>query len=79
VAKPSGDVTLVCSTGDSWRVIGQAGYQTCYGIGGPNGDGVLTPTCDNSVAFASVCNGRPSCSDGLYANAHDNYQVVCIN
>jgi hypothetical protein len=79
VAHPSGDVTLVCSLGDSWRIVAQSGYQVCYGIGGPNGDGVLTPTCDNSLASPSVCNSRPSCSDGLYGNGHDDYQVLCVN
>lgn len=79
VRKPSGDISKVCTIGDAWGIVGGSGYSSCYGVGGPNGDGVFTPTCDNFIAFPSVCSGRPSCSSALNGDAHDTYQVVCSN
>jgi hypothetical protein len=79
VRRPSGDISLVCTLGDAWSIVGATGYSSCYGVGGPNGDGVFRPGCDNQFAFSSVCSGRPSCSSALNGDAHDTYQVVCTN
>lgn len=52
---PSGNVSLVGSLGDSWRVTSRTGYSSFFGIGGENGDGVNTPNCsDLTLSIGSV-------------------------
>ena len=83
VRRPSGNVSLVGGLGDSWAIIGRAGYSNCFGVGGEDGDGVATPNCSElTLSVGSVLNGRPSCSNSLCSfctgRAHDTFTVQCV-
>jgi Collagen triple helix repeat (20 copies) len=88
VAEPSGDVILVGTLGDAWHIVSHAGYTSCSGTNGVNGDGVANPDCSqlNVGSLPNVTSGRPSCSIGTCAAllcsgngiASDTYQVTCI-
>ena len=89
VSAPTGDIVVVGTLGDHWQVKSHgAGYSSCVGVGGPNGDGVQPPDCSElEISNPSVVAGRPSCSDGLACpsfstaqgngSATDVYTVYC--
>jgi hypothetical protein len=90
VLAPTGDIVLVGTLGNHWQVSSfGAGYSSCVGTGGPNGDGVQPPDCSElEISSPSVVAGRPSCSDGLACpalstaqgngSATDVYTVNCV-
>jgi len=83
VKSPSGNVSLVGTLGDRWRVTSRTGYSSCFGIGGEDGDGVSTPNCSGlTLSIGSVASGRPSCSNSLCSfctgRATTAYRVQCL-
>ena len=64
VTAPSGNISLVGGTAgvDAWQITSKTGWVSASGA-------VQNPNCSNSLAFASVSNNRPTCSDSSVVGA----------
>lgn len=73
VARPSGNISLVGTLGDAWRVTGQTGFGAC------SITKVNQPVCGSTAALPSVVDGRPSCSSAavLGSSSTASVQVTC--
>ena len=64
VTAPSGNISLIGGTTgvDSWQITSKTGWTSASGT-------VQQPFCSNALAFASVSNDRPTCSDSSVVGA----------
>lgn len=76
IQNPNTDVTLVCSLGQPFAIVGFTGFSSCVGTGGEDGDGCNPVSCP-PLGIGSCCNTRPSCSTGLNGDASATYHVTC--
>ncbi len=76
INRPSNNVDLVCTLAAPFSVNGFAGYSSCGGTGGEDGDGCQPVSCP-PAGVGSCCGGRPSCSAALNGSATARYFVQC--
>ena len=70
------NVDKVCTLASPFSVNGFAGYSSCAGTGGEDGDGCQPVSCP-PAGIGSCCSGRPSCSAALNGSATARYFVQC--
>ena len=73
---PTGNIDLVGALGDHYDITGFSGFASCFGTGGPDGDGCQLGTCP--PLGISTCEAvRPSCSAALNGSATSSFVVQC--
>jgi hypothetical protein len=77
VQNPNADVSLNCGLGAPFSVLGFAGYSSCSGSGGEDGDGWQVTSCP-PPGQGSCCNGRPACSGNPPGTAAATFSVQCL-
>ena len=76
INRPAGNIDLVCSLSNRFSVNTFAGYSSCAGTGGEDGDGCQPVSCP-PAGIGSCCTGRPSCSAALNGSGSSRYFVQC--
>ncbi len=77
INRPNDNIDLACSLAAPFSVNGFAGYSSCFGTGGEDGDGCQPLTCP-PAGVGSCCDGRPSCSAAVNGSASAHYFVQCL-
>jgi len=77
---PGGNIDLVCSLQTEFSINSFSGFSSCFGTGGPNGDGCEALSCP-PAGIPSCCPGiaRPSCSAALNGSGSARYLVQCLD
>ena len=76
INRPSGNIDTVGTLGDDFEVTGFAGYSTCFGTGGEDGDGCQADSCPPAgIPFCQ--DRRPSCSAALNGSGSARFFVQC--
>lgn len=78
IRRPSGDLELVGTLGDNFGVTGFAGFQSCFGHNGEDGDGCQPNGCP-PAGIGSCEAARPSCSAALNGSGSAHYFVRCTD
>ena len=76
IRNPSGNIDLVGNLGDDFGVTGFAGFASCSGNGGEDGDGCSSGGCP-FAGIGSCESNRPSCSVALNGSASASFRVQC--
>jgi len=76
VQNPNADVSRQCGAGTPFSVLQFAGYSSCIGSGGEDGDGCQVTACP--LGEGSCCNGRPSFSGNMPGTATASFSVQCL-
>jgi len=76
IDNPSGNIDLVGNLGDDFAVLSQAGFSSCFGSGGEDGDGCDVSSCP-PAGFGSCESNRPSCSAALNGSGTSTFHVAC--
>jgi hypothetical protein len=78
INRPSGNIDLVGTLGNPFSVNSFAGFSTCFGNGGEDGDGCNPVSCP-PAGIGSCEATRPSCSAALNGSGSARYFVQCLN
>ena len=73
IARPTGAID---AGGDAFEVVGFAGYSSCFGAGGEDGDGCGVASCPPG-SIGSCEGGRPTCSAALNGSGEATFRVRC--
>jgi len=76
IDNPSGNIDLVGNLGDNFAVLSQAGFSSCFGQGGEDGDGCDVSSCPPAGIGSCEAN-RPSCSAALNGSGSATFNVQC--
>jgi len=76
INRPNNNIDQVCAIAAPFSVNGFAGYSSCAGTGGEDGDGCQPVSCP-PAGIGSCCSGRPSCSAALNGSGTARYFVQC--
>ncbi|MEW6272694.1 MAG: hypothetical protein AB1689_25740 [Thermodesulfobacteriota bacterium] len=76
INRPDDIIHYVCTIAAPFSVRSFAGYSTCFGTGGEDGDGCQPVSCP-PAGIGSCCSGRPSCSAALNGSGSARYFVQC--
>jgi hypothetical protein len=63
VQKPGNNIDLLGA--GAWSVTGFTGFSSCTGVGGEDGTGCNTPSCDAALAIGFCDANRPQCTVAL--------------
>jgi len=77
VQNPTSDVSLTCGGGLPFSVLNVAGYSSCTGSGGKDGDGCSVTSCP-PLASGSCCAARPACTLSIGGPATASFTVQCL-
>lgn len=77
INRPSNNIDIVGNLGDHFSVNSKAGYSSCTGTGGEDGDGCAPLSCP-PAGIGSCEAGRPSCSAALNGSGSARYTVQCL-
>jgi hypothetical protein len=78
INNPNNNIDQVCTLGAPFSVAGFAGFSSCFGTGGEDGDGCQPVDCP-PAGIGSCCSTRPSCSAALNGRGHARYFVHCVD
>jgi len=76
VNNPNDNVDLICKLAVPFSINSYAGFSSCAGSGGEDGDGCKPLECP-PAGIGMCCSGRPSCSSALNGRATAEYRVTC--
>jgi hypothetical protein len=76
IDNPSGNIDLVGNLGDNFDVLSSAGFSSCFGSGGEDGNGCENGSCPPAGIGSCEAN-RPSCSAALNGSGNATFRVAC--
>jgi hypothetical protein len=76
IDNPSGNIDLVGNLGDDFDVLSFAGFSSCFGSGGEDGDGCSVTSCP-PAGIGSCESNRPSCSAALNGSGSATFRIAC--
>lgn len=72
VARPTGQIDVVGTIGDAWRLVGFSGWGTC------SLTSIEKPVCNSVLSVGTVTSNRPSCSSALVSGGRPSWARASV-